>query len=305
MGVDLQKQKEKKQEEARKVAERLARQLQRTVQRWKPKTGESKIRLMPPWTSEGHNANNFANEVYLHWHIPGISYPVLCVAQTPGQEGVCPVCELYEQLKASDSPEDQELAKEVRAKVSYDSNIVDLKDPVYKQTDVDAFEEENPGVECPFTVGSTKVQVWSYGVTLYKNFLDIFASGVDITDLSTGFNINLTREGKTRENTKYRMILEPDRSPFVPKGDIDLMEKIYNLDAMHQAKDPDELRALVSGEVSPEKALTPKTAPKALAAAVSEDVEEEVVPVAVKKKGPSMSDMDKLQEQLKAAVKQK
>jgi len=299
MGVDLNKQKQKKEDENRKAAERAARLTVRNVKRWKPNVGDSRVRIMPPWTSDGYNADNWANEVYLHWGVPGVEYPILCVTQTPGKEGSCAICDLVDNLRASQDPADNEMAKDLRAKSSYDANIVNLKDPVYKQDEVDAWEEENQGQECPFTAGQTKIQVWTFGTTIYKQLLDIFADGTDITDIESGFDVIITREGKTRETTKYRLRIDTKPSSFQVKGDINLMEKLVNLDLLHQVKDPGEIKALLNGDTAPAtKALPPK----------SEDEEEEAAPPAkkVEKKPESdESDVDQLEKALKNAVKKK
>ena len=103
---------------------------------WKPKVGENFIRLTPPWTSEGHNADMPFREVYRHWDIGQGGYEpkgrsFTCPVKTEdGPGGTCEVCDEVYALRSSGSPADQEIAKKIYAKRRLFCNVIDLKDPV-------------------------------------------------------------------------------------------------------------------------------------------------------------------------------
>lgn len=263
MGVDIAKMKLKKEEEARKTAEQNARNSTRRVIRWKPKTGENKVRIMPPWSTDdtNPNANQFYREVYLHWNVGGEgSFPILCPVLTPhGPGGICEVCIKVAGLRATKDPTDMEVAKTLAARRSYDSNIVDLKRPVYKEEDTEEWEADHPGEDCPFTVGDTKIQVWTYGVLMFKDLLDIFTD-VEISDLDTGRDLIVTREGTGRESTKYRVRSAPNPTAFKVQQ-IVLEEKLVNLDMLQQYKTSEEVKAILAGvdNSTPTKQLVGKS----------------------------------------------
>jgi hypothetical protein len=285
MAINFDKIKNKQTEEASK-----GRKSYEYVQRFKLKTGENRIRLMPPWTDEGVNADQFWVETYTHWNVGQGGYDeengrrFTCPVKTPnGPGGACEVCDLAATLRASDDPADQELSKLLYAKRSFISNVINLKDPVIKDADVEAWQEaqkEGSEEECPFEVGDTKVQMWSYPASIYKDLLDVFSDGLDITDMENGNEVIVTKEGSGL-STRYRVRINPKSSAVKFQGDATKLT--YNLDNQIRFPEPGDMVRALNGETSRPvlpaakasiPSLPPKKAAKAVKTAPAAQVEE-------------------------------
>jgi hypothetical protein len=261
MGVDLAKQKQRQKEEEQKTAARAAG----GFKFWSPAVGENRVRFMPPWTEEGPNANDFAREVYVHWNVgpeeKGVTFS--CPAKTPdGPGSVCPVCNFVKQLRATEDAADQEIAADIAAKQRFYSNIVDLSDPLYVAQDIVEWKAKSQGNnECPFTVGETKMKVFSYGPMIFKDLLDIFADNIDITDLQTGWDVKITREGKGRQ-TRYRVRLDSAKgqSPFVFEAKDSIEKRLVNLDNLMPYKTVEDMENAIKGSL-PASQLPPAGTP--------------------------------------------
>lgn len=179
---------------------------------WRPAEGQNRVRILPPWTDEGEFAGTFWREVHQHWNVADAAGPVLCPAKTPGSENKeCPICEFVEQLRSQKSNvEAQELARDLRAKVAYLMSVVDLSDPVYTAKDTAEWKKERPDSEVPFEVGDPKVQVYAATSTIYEQIASIvIANELDITDLTSGHNIIITKIGN-KDKMKTRYTVQPD-----------------------------------------------------------------------------------------------
>lgn len=209
MGI-LEKVKEAKQ----RTQELLARGGGRSSARfWRPADGDNKIRVMPEW-KEGLDGV-FWREVAQHWNVSADQKgPVLCPKETPDLEGSCPVCELVQSLRADKSNlEAQRIAKDLRAKKTYFYNVVVERDPVYTAADVAEFKQNRPDADCPFDVGSPKIQIYACPLTIHDQILGIIhSSGKDITDLHEGRGIRVNKiPNKDRLKTRYEVY--PDLDP--------------------------------------------------------------------------------------------
>jgi len=219
---------------------------------WKPKQGQNSIRVMPPWTDDGVNAFQFWRECYVHWSIgpdENNAQHFSCPKQTPGSTDTeCPICDEYDRLRASSDPADKEAAKGLRAKQRSFSNIIDLSDPLWKKDDLDELKANGVDDKEMPRAGSPKVQVYTYGPTVWKQLLDIYTDNVDFCDPIKGHNIFITREGKDI-NTEYRV--RPDvavtRAPFKTEP------PLWNLDAMMPFRQAVEMKAILEG-VDPQEA---------------------------------------------------
>lgn len=238
MGVDIAKARARAEEELAKSKANANRSASYSIKYWKPKAGQNRIRLMPPWTEDPNNPNakQFWREIYIHWSIgedENNKKSFACPVKTPvSPGGDCPICQHVDKLRATKSAIDAEQAKELRAKQQLYSNMVDLDDPVYEESDVTEWQESQNDKtrECPFEAGEPKVQAWMYGPTIFKELLDIFTDNVDITDINKGHNLTLTREGKER-NTRYRLRIDPVASKFDTQG-VDIATKLIDLDLL-------------------------------------------------------------------------
>jgi hypothetical protein len=270
MSIDFAKMKLRAEQEAAKAARNSKGFVK--VRWWKPNTGKNNIRLLPPWTQDGPNSGSFYREIHTHWRVGGESAGdnYVCPLTTPDIGGdYCPICEEVDRLKSTKDPADLELAKELRAKTQYLSNVVDLTDPVYTKSDLadwEAGQQEGSDRECPFAVGDTKIQVYGYGSLLFKEILDYFNDEVDLTDLETGFDLVLTKEGEGR-TTKYRLRPAPKPTALKVQGGINVLEKLNNLDSLNPVQDLAKMQAALNGVTGapPAKELqAPTRAPQRL-----------------------------------------
>lgn len=273
MGVDVSKVKAKAEEEAQRAAQRTAT----GFKYWSPKAGKNRIRILPPWTAQGANANQFWREIYVHWNIgldeeSSESFP--CPTRTPnGTGGVCPVCVYVDKLRATKDPADAEMAQNYRAKQRFYSNIIDLEDPTYTADDLNEWKarQNDKNAETPFNIGDSKIQVFSYGVMIYKELLDYFMD-VDISDLSKGHDVIITREG-VGQQTKYRTRIDhvPTQFPFRAKRAIE--DVLINLDALMPFVPENEMLAALPDNPAfapaQPRAQVAQAQPKTLPAAVS------------------------------------
>lgn len=248
MTVDIQK----VLKQQREMKERSNRFSRVKINRFKPKVGENKIRILPPWTDEGHNAGQFWRELLQHWNVGEGGYQeeggriFLCPLRTPdGPGSECDVCDFVQKLRNSDNPADSEVAKEIAPKRTYIMNVVELKDDEYTEADVDEWAENNEG-DCPFEVGDTKVKVWSCSEARFKDLVDVMADDIDFTDLESGHDVVVTREGKGRFMTRYRVRVHPSPSSFEFKGDFAAL--VYDLDTIFSFPRDGDMRKALNGD---------------------------------------------------------
>lgn len=251
MPVNLDKVKQKQQEIE------IQQNRQSNFRFWTPKSGSNKIRLLPPWSSNGPNADQFEREVSMHFNIgPNESF-FICPRQTPKlpNPGDCPICDYVDSLRKSKDPSDMELASVIMAKRKYYSNIIDCDDPVYKQSDVDEWKanSKDPSRECPFKIGDTKIQIFSYGPQIYTQLINLFAElHMDLTDVEKGHDIIIKRDGKDR-NTRYSSILCPvPRAVTVIHNGVSTKDiPLIDLDNAITIKKPEEMQAALYGTTPP------------------------------------------------------
>lgn len=242
MAVDLNKIKQKRQEvEAKAAARAMGR-----PRFWSPKSGANRIRILPPWTAEGYNCNNFAREIYQHWlEIEGKRIPFTCPTKTPDLGGPCALCDEVNRLRATNDPSDAETATEIRASQGYMSNVVDLDDPVFTQKDYDTVVAS--GDEPKFEVGDTKVQVFQYGSMIHKQLMDNFVLlNTDLTDAVNGREVIINKTGKGRTGTKYNTIVGAP-GPLVWEGADPVEKRLYNLDSLSAPREDADVRQAIGG----------------------------------------------------------
>jgi hypothetical protein len=253
-----------------KAAEEAARAAQSNfgpMPFWKPKTGKNKVRIMPPWTEEGHNGYQWYRETWTHWNVgpedEDRKTSVVCPIKTPpGEISACPLCAYVDQLRESGDPANMEEAKALKAKMRIYTNIIDLKDPTWSEDDIEQLlADGTPEDKCP-EAGDPKIQVFAFGSMIFKDLLDYYTDDVDLVDLDEGYDVNITKEGKG-VNTKYRVRTapKPSKAP-VPDDD----PKVHNLDVLQPLKTPEQIEAIMEG-VDPEEV-------KAMGAAAKEAAKE-------------------------------
>lgn len=303
--VDIDKAKKKSDEE--KVKQAQYAQFGRRAPIWKPKQGTNEIRLLPAWTDKGPNAHQFWRELYIHWGVgsladpdPDNTFSVPCSEKTEnawyflglpeGEKLKCRVCAYIEKLRSSKDPVNIELAKNLRAKQRLVSNVIDLTDPVWTKDDVKALKEAGMKDDFLPTLGSAKVQIFSYGPTIFNQILDYFQDNIDLTDLISGRDLKIERVGKPGDiNTDYRVrpAMQPSKAPVTAKH---LETSINNLDEFMPFYDDTQIKAILEGATYEDvRLLKEATVPKQLSdgktkakvSKVEEEVEEEAEEVEV------------------------
>jgi hypothetical protein len=171
---------------------------------WKAKEGANRIRILPAWTSDGPHAGDFYREVFQHWKLSEKG-PVMCTKHTPhlfNADGTpvdkdCPICTLVEELRADKTNvKAQQLVRDIRAKSAFLMSIVDMEDKSYTAKDVANWKKENPEKDVPFEAGDVKVQCFAASSTIAESIINIIiANGMDITNLTEGHNVVITKVG--------------------------------------------------------------------------------------------------------------
>ena len=183
------------------------------------------IRILPPWTAEGRNAFKFYTEVFQHWNLSdSFKAPVTCRKHSKDyhDEGTdCAVCDLIDQLKASDRGDCKELAYKIRAKPTYLYNVINVADPVWTQRDKDEYlKKRGDDAELPFVIGNPKIQVFNANVTVHKAILALIDDndGLDITDPELGKDLIITKSGSGIKDTKYTVSpkMAQSKAPVTP-----------------------------------------------------------------------------------------
>jgi hypothetical protein len=220
----------------------------RLLKTWKPREGKNNVRVLPAWSDTGPNAYRFYREAFSHWNIGSEDFSVTmtCPRKTAGfEDKECPVCEECTRLYATKDPADAVIAKSMYARRGFMSNIVDNVDPVWTAADLASLKESK--TENLPEVGTTKVQVWSYGITVWNALMNVLDS-VDFTDLEDGANIVVDRSGTGmgtdgKEGTKYIVQAERNNSALKVHGELDL----YNLDELYPPKSVEDMNLILSG----------------------------------------------------------
>jgi hypothetical protein len=204
------------QNKAKETKQRLQEEAQRNqLPMWKIPEGESKIRILPPWSEAG----DIAFECKSHWRIPPNDRMVNCL-QVINKE--CPVCELVKELRSRGKAD---MAQKFAAKKSIYYNVI-------------VRGEEDKGV-----------QIMRSGIQLYENILSYLYDDEygDITDLDEGSDITIERSGQGLD-TSYSVKVARKTSPL--SSDTNKSTKWINemflLDEILDFKSAIELNHLVS-----------------------------------------------------------
>jgi hypothetical protein len=264
--------------------ERLSRGGGPRARFWKPKNGDNTVRIMPSWLNPTADSaykapdavafydGQFWRQVAQHWNVSDDQKgPILCPKETPGLGGACPICEFVNELRQDKSDvQAQALVKEIRAKITYLLNVVDMKDALYTVDDVAEHANSRPDDDCPFAPGDTKVQIYAAPLTVYAAILGLItANKRDITLLDTGRDIVITRHpNKNPIKTRYTVVPDFDASSFEILGQLPalhqqgyLMGYDKMLDLLHDGVGGDFIAALPAGRAALPSDTTTTTVP--------------------------------------------
>lgn len=141
--------------------------------------GTIRIRILP--TKDGDFSSE-VDHVYLNKELKGVFQ-----ASTIGEP--CPLDEKYKELKKSKDEDDHELAKKLSPRKAYLIPVVVYEDEKGKKIDKDK---------------SGKLMKIPKGV--YEKLLDLYLDDDewgDMTDIKNGYDVKITRIGKTQNDTNY------------------------------------------------------------------------------------------------------
>jgi hypothetical protein len=219
---------------------------------FKPKEGENRVRILPPWNKNGL----WFQEATLHYGLnneKGQERGFPCLKQF-GKD--CPICEKIEELKEGGS-EDKKMAERIGTRTKFYANVLDRK--------------------------TNAVLIWGFsrktlGILLgYDSDKEDYG---DITNPETGFDIVIDRTGTGKLDTRYQIRCKPKSS------EVDMEEvELHNLSQeVIDDMDEEELQEIVEANFGMAKKSKKKSSDE------DEDDEEEDEEEAPKKKKSKDSD---------------
>lgn len=231
-----------------------------------PKHEKTKtVRALPPWTSEGRNANTPYAKHSVHWNVGPEKTKVSCPYVMTAKEQSCAVCEYRKELFAEGSDESKELAMDISPRTRFIWQVIDRADPIW-------LEGDEQIEDFPELVGKPKIQFMGLPFDGHRQIIDAMVSANygNITNPLKGNDITVSRSGE-RFKTKYSCTMGRETTPlFVIPGTEEeydgpvsgkpdkekireALELMYNLDEHPFLKmaSYDETKAALTG-VSPE-----------------------------------------------------
>ncbi len=204
------------QNKAKETKQRLQEEAQRNqLPMWKIPEGESRVRILPPWSEAG----DIAFECKSHWRIPPNDRMVNCLTVINKE---CPICELVKELRSRGKAE---MASKFGAKKSIYYNVI-------------IRGEEEKGV-----------QIMRSGIQLYENILSYLYDEEygDITDIDEGSDITIERSGQGLD-TSYNIKISRKTSPLSPDESTSTkwINEMFLLDEILDFKPATELAQLVA-----------------------------------------------------------
>jgi hypothetical protein len=228
----------------RRAAEAARESMEQQGVRWlKPDVGSTYMRILPPHPAMRNpetGAAPFYWHVSLHFGVGPQKRVVVCPRRQTAGALHCPICEYAFGLKDA----------------GHDKAGNDLLPSWQAYMNVLVIDPET-GEPKRNKAGEVEVLVWSCGRgTLDKLFAKIerhekkVKRTIDITDPDEGYVIELTREGKTRDDTKYDVFLA-DAPTSVSEYVEEWGPALYDLTRLNTLQPATELKALLTGEEDP------------------------------------------------------
>ena len=243
------------------------------------KNGEEfKVRILPPWTTEGKNAYSPYLKIYQHWDVGPEGRRVICPHMISNKTLSCYICEQVEALLKTGDKNDERKAKKMRAGQSFIYQIIDRGDPVW-------LEREDAVKDFPQLIGRPKIKFMRLPYSGHSQILGYYndAEYTNISHHLDGVDLKINRTGEGL-NTEYGVKAARDNTPLfgtVGNPDWDMIsmisEDMYNLDEhpFFRIATYDETCAIYLGEEVPKqsesKYVPQGAAPKTLPPAVKDD----------------------------------
>jgi hypothetical protein len=186
------------------------------------KEGKNRVRILPP--TKDYPDYEFHAARHYNVGLDG-KQSVLCPKRTfPNSNYKCPICEANQSLYKSKDKDDRELAKQLYATERNFANVLNLD------------EEAEP----------KNVYVLSYGYTIANLIVKKISDPDygDITDLETGFNINIEKDKNRGGQPTYQV--EVKKQCAAPEFDV---EQVVKLNEIYKTIMPYEgLKMVLEGE---------------------------------------------------------
>ena len=187
---------------------------------WTAAVGPNNIRVMPTWDEEGF----FYRETWIHFSV-GPEKKVLTCLRPYGKK--CFLCEKYYEFRASDDPNDQKSAKDIKGSRRVMMNIVDLDD-----------------IERGVQVFSAPIRgVWENILTWIQDD-DPKTGWGDITDVEKGYDLHIERKG-TGLGTSYVTTIDKESSPF---EETNLLDDLKDLNEVQSVLSYEEQKQIFFGD---------------------------------------------------------
>lgn len=221
MAIDVSKLKEKFD---RKSAER--------TDRLNMHDGDNYLRLLPPSIEYFSGDIDYISfEFLMHFNIgvEGDRKAEVC-PKSYGKTHKCPICEAVYKLYKNNTPEDKELANDLRAKTRYIFNAIDLN----------AIDKG--------------IQILEVGPKIYEHIVTFMTNPKwgDLLDLDKGRNFTITKTAAKESASgyvEYSVAPDPDMTSMREKMPKNFKELIAALKkSMPIAKSYEELKAILEGE---------------------------------------------------------
>lgn len=219
---------------------------------WKPAKGKSRIRVLPSWRLGDPQFFHDFGQHFVKNSKGDTEAIYLCSDKTFGND--CDVCNaIGAGIKNSHDDDTVKLLKQANSSQKYLMNVLVLTDP-------DEAKRNEP-------------QIMEAGMTVFEAICEIISEYGDITSLTEGVDLVITREGTGQFDTKYTVMPSP-KSVKVPES---ILEKLHDLDEYVAQENDDAKRKAVNAVGRAAGLLTADT-PSA-GALPSSNVDDEMIAV--------------------------
>lgn len=207
---------------------------------WKPEKGTNVVRIIPATGT----MKSPLRVTYQHsFNLPDGSFRSVICAKMEAKKP-CVVCQRVDELRQSQSKDDQEVAKKLWAKRRVFANIIDRNK-----------EEDGP-------------KVWGFGKQIHEQLMALRTDtkgGGNYAHPVTGFDIIIKRKGEGL-TTEYTVLPDRETTPLGPSDEVmqEWIDTQHNLNNFVRLTGDEEIYGYLDGE--PEEQAAPRRpAPRQLA----------------------------------------
>jgi hypothetical protein len=196
----------------------------------KLKAGRNVVRILPPPLASGRRSPFV--KIWQHFiELPGAAHPVSFSCPRLMLKKHCPACQKADQLKATGNPADLDMAKDLFAKRRVFANVINRAEP-----------EKGP-------------RILGFGKTIDEQLVALRRdedAGGDYTDPVNGFDIIISRQGSTKNDTKYDVRPSRQSTPLATTQEQmqDWIDTQHSLEALNKVPTAEELAAMFTNTPS-------------------------------------------------------